>query len=142
MFELDSRLEHNTCHMGDFSLCRLLLMNESNYVWFILVPRRDAIREIHHLGAADQQQLWQESAALSRWLESSFSYDKLNVAALGNVVSQLHVHHVARTVGDPAWPGPVWGAQPAVPCTADRIEEISSLVRNGSLKECGFKCAD
>lgn len=114
MFELDPRLQADTLSVGDFPLCRLLLMNDSTYPWFILVPRREQSREIHHLAATDQAQLWRESAWLASWMESAFSFDKLNVAALGNVVSQLHLHHVGRRSDDPTWPGPVWGQRPAV----------------------------
>lgn len=131
MFELDPRLQADTIMLGDFPLCRLLLMNEQTYPWFILVPRRVGIREIHHLSEADQQLLWQESAQLAAWLESSFSFDKLNVAALGNVVSQLHLHHVGRSVGDPTWPGPVWGQRSPVPYAAAEITKIRQKVKIG-----------
>ena len=131
MFELDSRLQADTISLGDLPLCRLLLMNERTYPWFILVPRRQGICEIHHLEEADQQQLWRESAQLAHWLESAFNFDKLNVAALGNVVSQLHLHHVGRTVGDPTWPGPVWGQRPPVAYAAAEIAEIKQKVKSG-----------
>ena len=131
MFQLDPRLQRDTIHLGRFPLSRLLLMNESTYPWFILVPERAGIREIHHLSEPDRLQLWRESAQLSRWLEEAFACDKLNVAALGNIVSQLHLHHVARRQGDPAWPGPVWGFRPAVPYPPEEIDRIRMLVRNG-----------
>ena len=140
MFELDPRLQRDTVWLGYFPLCRLLLMNDRSYPWFILVPKRDGIRELHHLTAEDQQQLWQESAELSGWVEQSFRYDKLNVAALGNIVSQLHLHHVARCVSDPAWPGPVWGAQPAVPYAGEEVAALCSKVRGAGLR--GFTVAD
>ena len=138
MFELDPRLQKDTVWLGDFTLCRLLLMNDRSYPWFILVPKRVGIREIHHLPAEDQQQLWHESAELSAWLEQNFSYDKLNVAALGNIVSQLHLHHVARRVSDPAWPGPVWGAQPAVAYASEEIAALRNQVQAGGLREFTF----
>ena len=142
MFWLDPRLQNDTFRMGDFPLCRLLLMNESSYPWFVLVPRRAGIREIHHLQDEDRQQLWRESAELSRWLEGNFSFDKLNVAALGNIVSQLHLHHVARCVDDPAWPGPVWGAQPAVRYAAADVEAIRQKLQAGKPREFTFGSAD
>ena len=108
-FELHPQLAKDCLAAGDFPLCRLLLMNDAQYPWFILVPRRADVREIHELNDADRHQLWEESAALSRLLMSEFSGDKLNVAALGNVVPQLHVHHIVRFKTDPAWPAPVWG---------------------------------
>jgi len=124
MFELDPRLQADTITIGDFPLCRLLLMNDSTYPWFILVPRREGSCEIHQLLETDQAQLWLESVVLARWMESAFSFAKLNVAALGNVVSQLHLHHVARRTDDPTWPGPVWGQHPAKPYAPDEIEKI------------------
>ncbi|MBN1957518.1 MAG: HIT domain-containing protein [Desulfuromonadales bacterium] len=127
MFVLDQRLAQDTFDCGRLELCRVLLMNDSRYPWFILVPQREGIREIHHLSEADQLQLWAESRRLALWMEGYFAYDKLNVAALGNVVSQLHLHHVGRCSDDPAWPGPVWGHSPAVaydPVTAELLQQV------------------
>jgi diadenosine tetraphosphate (Ap4A) HIT family hydrolase len=115
VFVLDSRLLQDTLPIGDFPLCRLLLSNDVNYPWFILVPRRADISEVFQLEAEDQQQLWQETTALSKVLKELFDADKLNVAALGNVVSQLHMHVIVRKRSDAAWPAPVWGKRPAVP---------------------------
>lgn len=104
------------CHvLGDAPLCRLLLMNDARYPWCILVPRRDEVREIYQLGAADRLQLLEESTTLGRALMQAFAGHKLNVAALGNVVPQLHLHHVVRFRDDAAWPAPVWGRLPALP---------------------------
>lgn len=105
-------LQADCLHVGDFPLCHLLLMQDANYPWFILVPAREGITEIHQLAADDRRQLMDESVALSTALERAFTPDKLNVAALGNVVPQLHIHHIARFRDDVAWPAPVWGAQP------------------------------
>lgn len=129
MFQLDSRLQKDTIVLGDFPLCRLLLMNDAAYPWFILVPRRAGSREIHRLAETDQALLWQESARLAGWMESAFEFDKLNVAALGNVVSQLHLHHVGRSVGDPTWPGPVWGQRPPQPYAEEQIVDIVKKVK-------------
>jgi len=137
MFQLDPRLKNDTIEMGDFPLSRLLLMNDSTYPWFILVPRRDAACEIHQLSAADQVALWQESARLAGWMETTFEFDKLNVAALGNVVSQLHLHHVGRRTGDPTWPGPVWGQHPPQPYTSEAIEKIKQQVSEGLAEYLG-----
>lgn len=130
MFQLDPRLQNDCIVLGDFPLCRLLLMDEATYPWFILVPRRENSREIHQLLEADQQQLWRESALLAQWMEVFFVYDKLNLAALGNVVSQLHLHHVGRSQDDPCWPGPVWGQNPPVAYAAEEIERIRRQVRS------------
>jgi diadenosine tetraphosphate (Ap4A) HIT family hydrolase len=108
-FRLDPRLEQDTIAVGDLPLCRLLLMRNADYPWFILVPRRDGAREIHALAPSDRRLLLEESCALAAAMQEAFRPDTLNVAKLGNVVAQLHLHHVARRAGDPAWPGPVWG---------------------------------
>jgi diadenosine tetraphosphate (Ap4A) HIT family hydrolase len=127
-FELHPRLAADTFALGDFPLCRLCLMNDANYPWFILVPRRAGAREIYELAEPDQQQLLRESGALSRAIMAAFGGEKLNVAALGNVVPQLHVHHVVRTAGDAAWPAPVWGRHPARPYDAPaRAARIAAL---------------
>ena len=112
-FELHPRLVADSLPLGDFPLCRLLLMNDAQYPWFVLVPRREAVREIHQLEEHDQQQLLRESSGLSRALMEAFKGEKLNIAALGNIVPQLHLHHVVRYSTDPAWPAPVWGRLPA-----------------------------
>lgn len=109
MAELHPQLQKDCLVVGRFPLCRLLLLRDANYPWFVLVPDRDAISEIYQLSDADQQQLLRESTTLSRALAAAFAPDKLNIAALGNVVPQLHLHHVVRYKSDPAWPAPVWG---------------------------------
>ncbi|MGL4250193.1 MAG: HIT domain-containing protein [Aeromonas sp.] len=115
MFELHSRLQADTCWLGDLPLTRVLLAKDSQYPWLILVPKVANMREIHHLTPAQQQQLMQESCAVAALMEQTLSPDKINIAALGNLVPQLHLHHVARFTTDLAWPGPIWGAYPAVP---------------------------
>lgn len=117
-FELHAQLAADTVSLGDWPLSRVLLMNDAQYPWLVLVPRRAAIREIYELDAADAQQLLSESLALGRTMMRLFAGHKLNVAALGNVVPQLHLHHIVRQPGDAAWPGPVWGRHPAQPYDA------------------------
>src|ERR1041384_3182860 len=95
-FALDGRLARDCRSLGDWPLCRVLLMNDGNYPWLILVPRRANVREIYELSDADRAQLWEESAQLSRAAMRAFDGYKLNVAALGNAVPQLHVHHIDR----------------------------------------------
>lgn len=129
MFILDPRLEQDTLLVGDFPLCRLLLMNDAQYPWFILVPRREAVSELFQLDASDQQQLWQETTALAEIVKDSFGAQKMNVATLGNVVSQLHMHVIARSRGDAAWPGPVWGKHPAQPYSTEQVAAIRSKLR-------------
>jgi diadenosine tetraphosphate (Ap4A) HIT family hydrolase len=128
-FTLHPRLAADTFALGDLPLCRLLLMNDAQYPWFILVPRREGAREIHLLDDADQLQLWRESARLSRAAMQAFSGHKLNVAALGNVVPQLHLHHIVRYPGDPAWPGPVWGRHPPRPYAPAERESCAAALR-------------
>jgi diadenosine tetraphosphate (Ap4A) HIT family hydrolase len=129
-FELHPRLAADTIALGDFPLCRLLLMNDAQYPWFILVPRREHAREIYLLEERDQLQLLRESSTLSRALMNAFAGEKLNVAALGNVVPQLHVHHVVRYARDAAWPGPVFGKHPAVPYDAPAQERRIAALRD------------
>lgn len=106
MFELHSRLQADTRWLGDLPLCRVLLAKDSQYPWLILVPRVANLREIHHLAPEQQQQLMQESCAVAALMEQALSPDKINIGALGNLVPQLHLHHVARFATDRAWPAP------------------------------------
>lgn len=109
MFQLDPQLKKDTVHLLSFALCDVLLAKDANYPWLVLVPRRDDVTELHHLSDADLKLLWEESAFVSKHLEVHFQAHKLNVAALGNVVQQLHVHHIVRYHHDVAWPKPIWG---------------------------------
>lgn len=129
MFALDQRLQQDTLVIGDFPLSRLLLSNDSNYPWFILVPRIDGISEVFQLGVADQQRLWQETTALAQLLSEGLAADKMNIGALGNVVSQLHVHVIVRKRDDAAWPAPVWGKHPAKPYSDAQVEAIRARLR-------------
>ncbi|WP_127020426.1 HIT domain-containing protein [Rheinheimera mangrovi] len=113
VFELAPELERDSLWLADWPLCQLRVQNDANYPWFILVPRRAAMVEIIDLTQDEQGQLWRESAFLSEFLKSEFNAKKLNVAALGNMVPQLHVHHIVRYENDIAWPAPVWGKAPA-----------------------------
>jgi len=110
---LHQQLEKDCIVLGTLDLCAVLLMPDANYPWLILVPQRENISEIYQLSEEDQQQLIRESSQISRMMVELFKPDKINVAALGNMVSQLHIHHVARFTTDAAWPAPVWGAVPA-----------------------------
>lgn len=113
MAALHPQLQKDCLVVGRFPLCHLLLLRDAHYPWFVLVPDRDAISEIYQLSDADQQRLLHESTTLAKALVAAFAPDKLNIAALGNVVPQLHLHHVVRYTTDPAWPAPVWGKLPA-----------------------------
>lgn len=141
MFVLDSRLQQDTVVVGDFPLCRLLLMNDSQYPWFILVPRREEVSELFQLDAADQRLLWQETTQLAEILKDTFAADKMNVATLGNVVSQLHMHVIVRRRADVAWPAPVWGRHPTQPYGQEAVEAIKAKLRLVLTKDFVFEGA-
>ena len=124
MFELHPRLEADTFLIGDLGLSRALLMNDSRYPWVILVPRIDDVTEIHQLEEADRIRLMEESCLVAQVLEDNFSIDKMNVGVLGNIVPQLHMHHIGRSKEDLAWPGPVWGHSPAVPYSEEQANKM------------------
>lgn len=108
-FELHPQLAKDTTIIGHFPLCVALLIKDNAVPWVILVPQRDDLKELHHLPMQEQQQFLLESQAVNQALESLFNPDKLNLGALGNMVPQLHIHHIARSKHDIAWPGPIWG---------------------------------
>lgn len=127
-FELNNVLAKDCFVLGDFKLCRLLLMNDKQYPWFILVPRKMNVLEICELERDDLISYQIESNLVSRMIKSLFQPDKLNIASLGNVVSQLHIHHIGRFKDDAAWPAPVWGAKTPQPYTEAEFEEVKSKV--------------
>lgn len=139
MFALDSRLQQDTVVLGDFPLCRLLLSKDANYPWFILVPRRAGISELFELEAAEQQQLWHETTRLAQALQGAFAADKMNVATLGNVVSQLHMHVIVRRRDDAAWPAPVWGKVPAIEYDDARLQAVVERLRDVVGDEFSFQ---
>lgn len=128
-FELHPQLEADTHFICDLKLCRVLLMDDANYPWVIHVPRRNGIREICELLREDQHQLTDESAQVARAMLAIYKPDKLNIAALGNQVSQLHIHHIARFTTDAAWPNPVWGHAPRKQYTGSTAAEAISRLR-------------
>jgi diadenosine tetraphosphate (Ap4A) HIT family hydrolase len=109
---LHPQLARDTVPIGDLALTRILLANDANYPWLILVPRRPGLTEIIDLQENEQAQLFGEIATAARVLKSITECEKINIAALGNVVAQLHVHVIARRHSDAAWPKPVWGVAP------------------------------
>ncbi len=114
-FSLDPHLAADTIAVGDLDLCSVRLMDDSRFPWLVLVPRRVDVSEITDLGEADSASLMAELRLSVRVMVELSKPDKVNVGALGNVVSQLHLHVVGRFLSDPAWPGPVWGSGAAVP---------------------------
>lgn len=125
---LHERLAADTLSLGRSRLCEVRLMNDQTWPWVLLVPALAGIREIYELSAEQQQVLMQESSTLSRGMMEAFGGDKMNVAALGNMVPQLHLHHIVRFEGDPAWPGPVWGKQAPVPYDEDRLTYVKRFL--------------
>ena len=137
---IDPRLLKDGEVIGKFKLCHVLLMRDANYPWCVLVPDRDDISEIFELSEDDQKQLSYESNTLLACLKTAFNADKMNVAALGNVVSQLHIHHIVRYKDDIAWPAPIWGAHPAKAYSEnDFSQRIEKLIDSFSLLNLDFK---
>ena len=122
-FKLDRQLEQDTVLVADWHLCQVRLMNDSRYPWVILIPKVEDVSEIHQLADEQQQLLLGESVRLSKALEQLFAPHKLNVAALGNMVRQLHIHHIVRFEDDASFPRPVWGVGDAVPYETEALSE-------------------
>jgi diadenosine tetraphosphate (Ap4A) HIT family hydrolase len=130
-FTLDPQLERDTVAVGDLPLARVLLMNDANFPWLILVPRQAGAVEIFDLDEAVRTQLMRETALVARHLKALTGCDKINIAAIGNVVAQLHVHVVARRRDDPAWPRPIFGVLPPQPYAEAEREAFIETLRHG-----------
>ena len=128
-FALDERLAADTEPVATLALSDLRLMNDARFPWLILVPRRPNATELTDLDEPDRMRLMAEVAAVSQALRTATNCDKLNVGALGNIVRQLHIHVVARSCGDAAWPGPVWGAGEPVAYCAEARDRLIELIR-------------
>ena len=128
-WELHPQLVQDTLPIGDLPLSRVLASKDAGYPWVILVPRRAGVSEIIDLGAGDQVMLMTEIARVSEALKTLTGCDKLNVANIGNMVAQLHVHLVARRKGDAAWPKAMWGAAPAQAYAPGVLEKFSGDMR-------------
>ncbi len=128
-FALHPQLERDTVNIGDLPLCRVLVIQDANYPWLLLVPRRPEVVEIIDLDEVEQAQLTTEMSRVARALKDITKCTKLNIAALGNVVPQLHVHIIARRDGDAAWPRPVWGVVPAIPHDKAELETFIAALR-------------
>ena len=123
-FLLNEKIFNDTILICDLPLCKFLLMNDSNYPWYILVPRRPNIVELFDLSKEDRIQLDNETVVVSKFINDSFKPDKINIATLGNIVSQFHIHIIARFSNDNAWPEPVWGKFPPKKYTARELKII------------------
>jgi diadenosine tetraphosphate (Ap4A) HIT family hydrolase len=130
-WSLNPQLAQDTVPVGDLALSRVLLTNDANYPWLILVPRRPALIELIDLEPNEQVQLLAEIDAAARALKGAIPCDKLNIAALGNQVAQLHVHVIARRHSDAAWPKPVWGTAPPTPYAPSARASLIAALRRG-----------
>ena len=135
MFELDARLQQDCFRLGRLEFCQVLLLDNAAVPWFVLVPET-GVTEICDLPVEQQQQLLRETSAVANFVRQAFVTEKLNIAAIGNIVRQLHVHVVGRRAGDYCWPGVVWGTVPPERYTDERLAQLrANIVLN--LK--GFK---
>lgn len=128
-FEVHPQLAGQSVFVCDLQLSRLALMNNQRFPWLLLIPRRDDITEIIDLPEQEQTILWREIAQISRLLRELFQPDKLNVATIGNLVPQLHVHLIARFKTDEAWPKPTFGFAPPLPYTPSERETLISRIQ-------------
>ena len=139
MFSLDKQLAQDCFSVGELPLCKVLLLNDSNFPWIILVPKVEAISELHHLSESEQQQFMQESSCIARMLNELFKPDKLNIAAIGNKVRQLHIHHIGRFENDPCWPETVWGYGKGHPYTDQDRDDTLARIRKFLSNQRDFK---
>jgi diadenosine tetraphosphate (Ap4A) HIT family hydrolase len=126
---LHPQLASDTVNLGDLPLCQVLVIQDANYPWLLLVPRRPDVVEVLDLDEVEQAQLMTETTRVARALREITKCDKLNIAALGNVVPQLHVHVIARRKTDAAWPRPVWGVVPPVNHDPEELKQFMSAMR-------------
>ena len=127
-YVLDARLADDTVHVCDLALCSVLLATDARYPWLILSPRRRGCSEITDLDGLEAIMLWSEIRLVMTVLQGHAGADKMNVAALGNMVRQLHVHVIARFENDDAWPGPVWGVKPPLAYEPGAAPALASLL--------------
>jgi len=128
MFQLHAQLAADTVSLGRRTLCQVLLMKDRRFPWLVLVPERADIREIHQLSAPDRAVLIEEIAEVAGATEKLYGAHKMNVAALGNQVPQLHVHVIARFTTDPAWPTPIWGKGAPEPYGEAELKETAARI--------------
>jgi diadenosine tetraphosphate (Ap4A) HIT family hydrolase len=132
-FSLHKQLETDSILIRNLALSQLRLQNQKAVPWLILVPRRTGVTEIHQLSAEDRAMLMEEIAQASRAIEKLYAPDKINIASLGNVVPQLHVHVIARFTKDPAWPAPIWGKFAPEPYALPALAEIKKKFNDDRL---------
>jgi diadenosine tetraphosphate (Ap4A) HIT family hydrolase len=130
MFVLDSKLQADSFFVADLKMSRLLLMNDANYTWLILVPQKPDLVELTDLTFYEQVEVLGEINMLARILKTNFGCEKLNIGALGNVVNQLHIHVIARKKNDATFPKPVWGNAPAKPYEKDEAQDVINKIKS------------
>jgi diadenosine tetraphosphate (Ap4A) HIT family hydrolase len=128
-FQLHPRLKQDCIAIGRFDLCQLLMMDDSQYPWFILVPEKADIKEIYQLSKSERHTLTEESSYLAENMATLYKADKMNIEAIGNLVPQLHIHHIVRYQTDKAWPAPIWGKFAAIPYTQQQITDNIDRVK-------------
>ncbi|NBX86173.1 MAG: HIT family protein [Proteobacteria bacterium] len=126
-FMLHPQLEADTIWVGDLRVCRVLLLNDSRYVWAVLVPMRTGCRDLTDVPELDFAPMMEEVKQVHDFIKNMMKPDKMNVGAIGNMVPQLHIHVLARFKDDPAWPKPVWGHSAAVPYADNGAEMVGKL---------------
>ncbi len=129
MFSLHPTLEKDSLPIADTGRLLIRLINDARFPWLLIVPKVDGVTELHELSENVYDDAMSMARRLGQILKTAFEADKVNTAAIGNMVPQLHIHLVARYVGDDAWPGPVWGAGAMIPMTEDEAARRISLVR-------------
>ncbi len=129
-FQVHPQLQQDSIELARFNLSQLRLINDSQYPWFILLPKIANVTEIHHLSEENQQLLQQESSFLGKKLSQIYKADKMNIASIGNIVPQLHIHHIVRYKNDIAWPAPVWGKFDAIPYTVQQLEKLKYRIKD------------
>lgn len=132
-FELHPDLQRDGVLLGNFQLSRVLLVNDSNYPWFVLIPEIPNTSDTIDLSLTQHKKLWEESRIFGLAIMELFNGDKLNIASLGNMTPQLHVHHIVRYQTDPAWPAPIWGKHPLVPYSDLELKKVHELFTSTNL---------
>ncbi|CAM3600803.1 HIT domain-containing protein [Halomonas lysinitropha] len=127
-FVPDTRLVEDSYPLTELPLCQLRLMDDARFPWLVLIPRRLEASEVFELDASAQQQLWREATAVGKAMLDALGGNKLNIASLGNIVAQLHVHVIVRRHEDAAWPAPVWGHGQAEPYDLDGLAEMRARI--------------
>lgn len=129
-FAIHSQLSSDSINLGSFALCEVLLMNDNRFPWIILVPRIPQLQDFHEIPIQHRDTLFLEIEQCSRAIQNIWAVDKMNVAALGNQVSQLHIHVIGRRTTDLAWPNPVWGSGTPIPYDTTRLKTIVQSLTN------------